>query len=125
MQHGGDDRHQGGRIVVQFRPLFQAAEAQRIFPETSTPASYCQELCHEIETRSVQVETTASAEASTVARLGTLVEAAAAQRSPLEGAVAKFAKFYTPLVLVAALCIAFLPWAAGHKDHKVRTSASD
>lgn len=65
-----------------------------------------------------QVETTASADASTVARMGRLVEAAAAQRSPLEGAVARFAKYYTPAVLLAALCIAFLPWAAGRDNHK-------
>lgn len=68
----------------------------------------------------MQVETTASADASTVARMGRLVEAAAAQRSPLEGAVARFAKYYTPLVLLTALCIAFLPWAAGRSNHKAR-----
>jgi len=73
---------------------------------------------------STQVETTASADASTVAQLGRLVEQAASERSPLEGAVAKFAKYYTPLVLFAALCIAFLPWAAGHKDHKVHSAMS-
>jgi magnesium-transporting ATPase (P-type) len=67
-----------------------------------------------------QVETTATAEGSTVARLGRSVEAAAAQRSPLEGAVARFAKYYTPVVLVAALLIAFVPWATNSsKSHKV------
>ena len=55
-----------------------------------------------------------------MAQLGRLVEQAAAQRSPLEGAVAKFARFYTPVVLVAALCIAFVPWAV-KSDHKVRS----
>ena len=65
------------------------------------------------------METTATAETSTVARLGRLVEAAASQRSPLEGAVARFAKYYTPLVLVAALLIAFVPWATSTKSHKV------
>ena len=68
----------------------------------------------------LQVETTATAEGSTVARLGRTVEAAAAQRSPLEGAVARFAKYYTPAVLVAALLIAFVPWATNSsKSHKV------
>jgi E1-E2 ATPase len=68
----------------------------------------------------LQVETTATAEGSTVARLGRTVEAAAAQRSPLEGAVARFAKYYTPVVLVAALLIAFVPWATNSsKSHKV------
>ena len=68
----------------------------------------------------LQVETTATAEGSTVARLGRSVEAAAAQRSPLEGAVARFAKYYTPVVLVAALLIAFVPWATNSsKSHKV------
>lgn len=40
-----------------------------------------------------QVTTTKDAERSTVAELGRLVEQAASQRSPLEGAVAKFAKW--------------------------------
>lgn len=67
----------------------------------------------------LQVEATATAEGSTVARLGRSVEAAAAQRSPLEGAVARFAKYYTPVVLVAALLIAFVPWATSSESHKV------
>lgn len=85
----------------------------------------CASLCHNVTAPmsadfSGQVETTATAEASTVARLGQLVEKAAAQRSPLEGAVARFAKYYTPLVLLAAVCIAFIPWAANtNKSHKV------
>jgi len=27
---------------------------------------------------------------------------------------------YTPLVLVATACVAFIPWAAGRSDHKVQ-----
>lgn len=62
--------------------------------------------------------TTSAADDSTVAELGRLVERAAGEKSPLEGAVAKFAKWYTPLVLFAAACIAFLPWAAPNQDRK-------
>jgi cation transport ATPase len=72
------------------------------------------------------VETTATAESSTVARLGRSVEAAAAQRSPLEGAVARFAKYYTPVVLAAALLIAFVPWATNSSNsHKVILDPAD
>lgn len=75
---------------------------------------------------SLQVDTTATAESSTVARLGRTVEAAAAQRSPLEGAVARFAKYYTPVVLAAALLIAFVPWATNSsKSHKVILDPAD
>ncbi len=77
------------------------------------------EAASEVLLMRVQIETTAAAEASTVAQMARLVEQAASQRSPLEGAVARFAKYYTPAVLVAALLIAFLPWAFGHNDHKV------
>ena len=65
------------------------------------------------------MKTTALAEASTVAAMARLVEEATAAVSPMETLVARFAKFYTPLVLVASACVAFIPWAAGRTDHKV------
>jgi Cd2+/Zn2+-exporting ATPase len=61
---------------------------------------------------------------STIARIARLVEQAQSQRSPAEKFIDKFARWYTPLVVLVAAMIAFLPpllfaaplWetAAGH-----------
>ncbi len=48
-----------------------------------------------------------------------LVEQAAAAQSPTETLVQRFARVYTPLVLLATACVAFVPFAAGRPDHKV------
>ena len=66
------------------------------------------------------METTALAAESTVAQMARLVEQAAAAQSPTETLVQRFARVYTPLVLLATACVAFVPFAAGRPDHKVR-----
>ena len=66
-----------------------------------------------------QVETTAVAAASTVAQMARLVEQATAAQSPTETLVQRFARVYTPLVLIATACVAFIPWICGKDDHKV------
>ena len=68
---------------------------------------------------SLQVETTALARDSTVARMAELVAKAAAEQSPLETLVMKFARVYTPAVVAACILIAFLPWAFDSQHHKV------
>jgi hypothetical protein len=45
---------------------------------------------------------------------------ATAEASPTETLVARFAKYYTPVVVLACLCLAFIPWAAGAGNHRVR-----
>lgn len=113
---------QTASLPLSLNQISSAALVRLAYPVQVPPRSHsAYESAQHVGTLK-QVETTATAEASTVARLGHLVEAAAAQRSPLEGAVARFAKYYTPLVLIAALCIAFIPWASGHKSHKVEVS---
>ena len=67
----------------------------------------------------LQVRTTALASESTVAQMARLVEQAAAAQSPTETLVQRFARVYTPLVLAATACVAFVPFAAGRPDHKV------
>jgi Cd2+/Zn2+-exporting ATPase len=59
------------------------------------------------------VRTTSTADNSAVARLIRLVEEAQANRSPTEKQVDAFAKRYTPLVLIAAICMCSIPWAFG------------
>ena len=59
-----------------------------------------------------------------MAAMARLVEAAAAAVSPMESMVMRFARIYTPVVLVAAACVAFIPWAAGRSDHKVNLPPS-
>ncbi len=57
----------------------------------------------------LEVETTALAEATMLARILRLVEEAQARRSPSERWVDRFAAIYTPLVFVAALAVGLLP----------------
>lgn len=46
---------------------------------------------------------------STVAKILDLVENAGSKKAPTENFITKFARYYTPLVVVAALMVAFLP----------------
>ena len=56
-------------------------------------------------------KTTTLADDTVVAGMARLVEEATAQQSRSEALVARFAKYYTPLVVLGCLCIAFIPWA--------------
>jgi cation transport ATPase len=53
-----------------------------------------------------------------------LVEQATSRQSPAEAAVARFAKVYTPLVVVACLLLAFLPWVDPDANRRVRARAA-
>jgi len=55
------------------------------------------------------VRATKAAEQSTLARIAALVERAQGSRAPSERFVDRFARIYTPLVLVAALAVALIP----------------
>lgn len=66
----------------------------------------------------VIIETTATADNTFVASMAHLVEEATSRQSRSEAAVAKFAKFYTPVVIVVCLLIAFLPWYDSNADKK-------
>lgn len=57
----------------------------------------------------MQVEATAVAQDSTVARLGRLMADAAAQKSTRERMVEVFARWYTPAVVIAAVLVALVP----------------
>jgi len=57
----------------------------------------------------LEVETTAPAEATMLAKILRLVEEAQARRSPSERWVDRFAAIYTPCVFAAALAVALLP----------------
>ncbi|EFN58930.1 hypothetical protein CHLNCDRAFT_140903 [Chlorella variabilis] len=54
------------------------------------------------------IRTTAAAGDTAVARMAAL---AASEQSPAEALVAKFARIYTPVILVSCALLAFLPWA--------------
>jgi Cd2+/Zn2+-exporting ATPase len=66
----------------------------------------------------LEVEVTALAGDSAVARLVRMVEEAQAQRSDVERAVETFAKHYTPIVVLAAILLATVPFAAGETSTK-------
>jgi Cd2+/Zn2+-exporting ATPase len=48
-----------------------------------------------------------------LARIIHLVETAQAQRAPTQAFVERFARVYTPIVMVGAIAVAVLPWLAG------------
>lgn len=57
----------------------------------------------------LQVEVTKRYEQSTVARILDMVENAGAKKAPTENFITKFARYYTPAVVVAAALLAFVP----------------
>ncbi len=61
----------------------------------------------------VQVDVTAVAEDSTLARIIYLVEEAQAQRAPFQRLVDRFTRYYTPAVIALAAAIALVPPALG------------
>lgn len=58
----------------------------------------------------LEVSVTKTADNSTLAKISHLVEEAQAQKAPSQQFVDVFAKYYTPLVLVAAAGVMVLPW---------------
>jgi Cd2+/Zn2+-exporting ATPase len=58
----------------------------------------------------LEITVTKTADNSTLAKISLLVEEAQAQRAPSQQFVDVFAKYYTPLVLVAAAGVMVLPW---------------
>lgn len=61
------------------------------------------------------VQTTKSSDDSAVSRLIRLVEEAQANRSETEKLVDTFARFYTPIIVIAALFMCTIPWAWGRE----------
>lgn len=66
----------------------------------------------------VIIKTETTAEETFVASMARLVEQATSRQSPSEAAVAKFAKIYTPLVIIACLLLAFVPWSDPDADKR-------
>jgi len=62
--------------------------------------------------------TTATSDETFVAGMARLVEQATSRQSPAEAAVAKFAKIYTPIVVISCILLAFIPWSDPNADRK-------
>lgn len=63
----------------------------------------------------MEITVTKTADNSTLAKISHLVEEAQAQKAPSQQFVDVFAKYYTPLVLVAAAGVMVLPWLLFHQ----------
>ncbi len=63
----------------------------------------------------LEITVTKTADNSTLAKISHLVEEAQGQKAPSEQFVDVFAKYYTPLVLVAAAGVMVLPWLVFHQ----------
>lgn len=63
----------------------------------------------------LEIRVTKIAADSTLAKISHLVEEAQGQKAPSQQFVDVFAKYYTPLVLVAAAGVMVLPWLAFHQ----------
>mmetsp|Transcript_21033 Transcript_21033/g.34786 ORF Transcript_21033/g.34786 Transcript_21033/m.34786 type:complete len:1305 (-) Transcript_21033:71-3985(-) len=70
----------------------------------------------------LMVRTTCSSENSAVSRLIRLVEEAQANRSETEKLVDEFARYYTPFVIFAAMCMVTIPWAFGNEAGRTWTN---
>lgn len=70
--------------------------------------------------RLLEIEATATVEDSTVARMVRLIEEAHALRSRTEALVQAFAKVYTPVVVVAAMLFASVPWIFLEREEAFR-----
>ena len=57
----------------------------------------------------LEIKVTRPAEDGTIARIARLVEQAQSQRSPAERFIDRFARWYTPAVVVLAVCVAIIP----------------
>lgn len=55
------------------------------------------------------IKVTKEFEESTASKILDLVENASNKKAPAENFITKFAKYYTPIVVILALCLAFLP----------------
>lgn len=58
----------------------------------------------------IEMETTSTSTETTVSRMVRLVEEASQERSPTEQLVERVARVYTPLVFLAAILVATIPW---------------
>lgn len=72
-----------------------------------------------LEDGSLEARSTEPAGRSTLARMAEAIQAAQSQRAPTQRFVDDFARYYTPVVVLIAVCIAVLgPWLSGSDWHE-------
>ncbi|AOY75037.1 putative cadmium-transporting ATPase [Clostridium formicaceticum] len=64
----------------------------------------------------LEIRVTKLVEDTTLSKIMNMVEEAQAQKAPSQQFVDKFAKYYTPIVVISAMIIAFIPPVAGGGD---------
>mmetsp|Transcript_10448 Transcript_10448/g.19542 ORF Transcript_10448/g.19542 Transcript_10448/m.19542 type:complete len:1047 (-) Transcript_10448:3537-6677(-) len=101
----GDTYADESMLTGESRPVHKALHSD-VYGGTVNVGSY------------VEIETTTLADDSSVARMVRLIEEANSNRAPTEMLVDKVATIYTPVVILAALLMATIPWAFGTEAGK-------
>ncbi len=104
----GDRIPADGRVVAGSSAVAEAAITGESLPKLKQMGDlvYAGTLNHD---GSIDVEVTADAARSVLARIVSLVRASEANRAPVEQFVTKFARVYTPIVTVTAALVMFVP----------------
>ncbi len=97
-----------GRIVQGETSLNQAALTGESFPREVNNSDDVLSGCINISSP-ITIEVTKSFENSAVSRILNMVENASGKKAPTEQFITKFARIYTPVIVIGALLLAFLP----------------
>ena len=104
----GDRIGADGRIIAGSSTVNEAAITGESLPKSRSPGDPVFSGSLNID-GSLDIEVTADAGHSVVARMVELVRAAEGRRAPIEYFVKRFARAYTPIVTLGALAVIFLP----------------
>jgi Cd2+/Zn2+-exporting ATPase len=98
-----------GKVVEGLSGVNQASITGEAIPVTKQPGDTV--YAGTLNLQSVlEIEVTKNIEDRTLSKIVRMVEEAQAQKAPVQQFIDRFARYYTPLVIAAAVGIAVLPW---------------